>query len=811
MPRLPRIDAEAGFRVPEIPVLTDTTQAIPSGLANLGEGLSRRGQGIARAYHVRQAREEERVRDEAVSYAVTAGSDFDRAATKFIQENEEKDTLAEDFQVWADDQIKASIDAAPSQKAGERFRQMVLPQADNQYGRLVNQVEQMRQTRSIVAVDAVLQNTRESYEETGLTRGLDNARKGLQLLVEERWSERAPALAAKLSEHIDTQIAQMAIANDPQYAEFLLENSKSINEETRNTLRHRLEMSTSLGNELDQDRIKRAWDNSIEHARTEGELVAAPAKEVIDAAFGKNAQRVMEGIQSEADTHNAAVGLINSLADKNEFYTQHALDAASAEKKIPAKSITYASAVLVERAKLREKDPGGWIKAFNPVVKMAYEKARGSSAPESALQEAYSIQWRYMGQAPVEGITDEERGRYLNLPSGRRHLMSKAEATTKAQFIMRGDLGESMKALDAMKAEYPSGAIFAQAYNDMITLPADGQRLPQSVQAVALVEDPGRRRRVLSAVRNPEAMTKLSDDKRAELDKQITANPSWTKFLASMLGEPWQRAQEMAGFKDAIMAYAVAEGRGMKEREAAAISVKTILDNNIYFTEVNGRWLGVPRYRPEAGAQDLTDRQLPPVRDMEELNTYGWRIKQAIHRLEPRSIRLETPDGDSIFPTTSLHEKGSVQQFEHIRQIVVNSGFFVPEPDGQTATLYVPSNRGDIQLVDKDGNPFEMDYDKLDVYGRMVGFDFISEGGVHHKGSVLLKDPLPGPILEKREVLKPGFHKGAFPIPIRNWETQYRTNWPVTPESFKLWPGPKAKPRTNIAPPPFRDMSEEER
>jgi hypothetical protein len=743
------------------------------GLYDLGQGVSNLG-----------AAADKIARDNEQRWVSSASGQFLEESAGFLED--EKNKSREDFGEATKEHLNKLrgdyLKKAPSKRAADALSSHLSTFIASQERQARRLGANNRITNQSVEIDTTIAQTMRAFRATADTEMIVAQRQRLLEQVDSTFGEISPAAAGKLRENIDKQFVQGVAAQNPAAARQLLDVSTNINENDRRLLGNIIDDYENAAMAEHRTVVRDSLMDSLATAKLRNQPVARPDDSIF-SVFGKSAETTKSWFVREADAHDRALGILGDIKDKNASYQQQKLqelaDKGSGQSDLEA--ITTAARKVDDAARRQAQDPAGWQLENQLDVYQAFQKAEASGDPND-MATAFNLSLQYQGAAP-EGATPQEAAKYLDLPTHARHLMSKAQATQRSREIRQGSASEQVAALNAMKQSFKRKEHWAQAYNDLVTLPPEGQGIPQELQLAFLIDDPAVQKQFIGAISNTEGIKGLTEDSRTEFKEKLEGDKLWRAFQRSMVGDMFGGTIPLEGYRDGILkyAYALSVG-GAKTSDAVKTALQNTIGNHIGFTEVNGQTIAVPKQR----AADAYGPQLPPRSD-EEVQDLGRRMALAVRELDTRSVKLTDDTGRSILPLSNIAPEG-IERDQFIRDAITSRGYFVSEADGESVTLYLMGDNGvGVQLRDKSGQPFELYLDSLPSFSSKI------VSPIQLKQIDLKEQP------QKTYDIS-GFEPSTSSMPDLVKKLvgyQRRTNWPVT---GNFWINQMQKPGYKLPP-----------
>lgn len=563
--------------------------------------------------------------------------------------------------------------------------------------------------------------------------------------------------ASKLKTQYAIDMMYAAIDTNPKFAEKLISASPHLDERQRTML---LNAATSATKHVDAETRLR-FDQSREDTRTLAEvgksfepipLAAYTSVYPEDVARAHKLQDdqyigVMRGVSEE----------YTKIQDKHPIYQSERLGQLSkaiggANDALLVKTL---HARVSESAKLFERDRVSWMMTNNNDVRKLTERARAVSPAErpEVLAERASLMLRLQGPAP-EDLAPDEAQRYLDVPEHTRSVLTAGEAEEYAKRVNEGNPTQALQIFDQLMAQFPNEQHRVVAFNDMVRLPDSGKGVRQELQLAVQNRGAWWLDSYVSAITAGGSVKQLSETETKEFEPHLNANPKWGAFSRAMIGDNLQRADEIAGFKRGILAFAQSNAmKGGAPKASVNQAIDLLLGSTLGLAEVNGRPLVVPRQSSDKKYSRTDD-------DIQDL---GRRLSVALSFVDPLKV------DDSMINLGDLPKDGTARA-QMVRDQITSRGFFQPTQDGQGVSLFVPDDLGNpVQIRDRKGRAFKIMYDDLPTFIRPeMSQDYTNFG--------------PSP----RTRLLPALPQTTYDLIEKTGSdfmgtSQYRSHWPVQP------------------------------
>jgi hypothetical protein len=625
-------------------------------------------------------------------------------------ENNTSEQYAAKFKQFSDERIAGVLEQAPSKRAGADFSQRFGMLASNRYGEALHASERIRlENTKNGFVDQISQSL-ETFRGSEGVPGVDAigeltvTRADLHGRIEEIFGKVAPTTARALKARVDAEFAIGIAHRDPDLSARMIKMSSHIDETDKATLLNKIEAVSQTHDMLAKDNFRRAREDRLVQVARGLQTEGLPLSEY-KAVYGKDAERHKVQDDYQVDIFNSAntfvtrVGGLNSSASRREL---NKLANSVTDKK---SELTWEVADRRMKAidELREDDRVTWLLSYNPEIKETDKLLSGVTNPDqrnALLNQRNESILKYQGSP---GTDYENKDMYLGLASGDRALMTAEEATKNAGFINSGDPQEVIGKIQQVLAEYPDDAHKYIAFQDLTQLKGSAAIKPE----YQLIWQNQRQWWVdtyAEALTDAKSITALTEERAAELDKEVENNKTWAKFEGIM--SSGGRNEEAAAFKSGIMSYANYLHTTQKKSMSQAVkqSLNALLDTTIGFTTVHNQPMMISKERLDPKAPNRTD---------DEILDIGRRLTISLKDIDPREI-----DQSRFMALDAISEdKNHINRLQELRNIITRDGYFVTEADGQSATLFVVGDRGiPFQVTDPTGAAFQIFFDDMPDY-----------------------------------------------------------------------------------------------
>lgn len=322
--------------------------------------------------------------------------------------------------------------------------------------------------------------------------------------------------------------------------------------------------------------------------------------------------------------------------------------------------------------------------------------AIGGPFKTDAEADKYSTDFHDAEAKRLSGKLDDVR-LYLNKPKNDWSVMDQSTAVQAAGQLNSASPKEFIKSMGDVLARFPGEQAGYLAFNDLVTMGG----LSQQYQFAWLNKDQPWLDGYLGAVHAGKAV-RMPEAAYHEAEKQLEVSPVWTKFAGAMMGDNFQRAGQLDGFKNGIMQYAQAlSSQGYSPKQSIQKATDKLISSTLGIASVNGKPLVIPRSQGEA---------LPPMTDLQVAET-GKELEYAVRMIDPRDV-----DAAPFLPLKILgRDADRAPGIEALKNAISVAGTWQTSQDGKTVSLYYPDSDGRyFQLRDKStGRPFEANIQEM--------------------------------------------------------------------------------------------------
>jgi hypothetical protein len=668
-------------------------------------------------------------------------------------------TVSSRFLSKAKEDVDAELQQAPSPEAADTLKLHIDGSVTSAYGESLTLGRRAGLARAVESLELRAQSTTSLLRAGSSHDDFFAASASLHQDIDASVGSISTEAAKRLHESVALDHIYAAIDEDPALARALIDQSQHIDERQRHLLRKTLDAAMESTTHEQKYRFGVARENARALWESGKNFEPIPEEQYV-ATYGADLGKVRK---EEDDAHlriwNRTFKEYNDIRGKTPQTQMGRLEHLSnalggAEDALVLK---YLTEKVSQNQRLLAADSVAWLADNNDEIQRITQKIQSVSEAERGplLRERTIALLKYQGPPPI-GAPPQEADKYLALPEQLRSVLSVGEAEQYAAMFNSGAPSEMKQQLAQLAARFPDEQHQIIALNDMVRLPKGERGVKQELQLAIQNRDAWWLDQYLAAISQSKELAALSDVERTRLEATLTSNGTWQAFQRSIIGDNFQRADEVLGFKNGIIAMTRALMRsGKSEKAAVTAATNMLINESLGFTTVNDRSLIVPRQR------SLSDRS---PRTDEEIQDIGRRLGVALSFIDPAKI-------DST-PLNLPKELSTIDRIQRVRDQVVTSGFFQPMPDGQGATLYFEDELGGlVQARDRKGRAFIIKYDELPGFSQTTYAPTVAPSG-------------PSMSLTPRQIpMTPG---GVDDLIEKTGSdllgtTQYRTHWPMQP------------------------------
>lgn len=677
----------------------------------LHEGVTQLGRGLTIAAAAQDAVDRQKKQARDVRWTTDALLQERNHLSEWMvdPQNSSSENFAKKFHDYSLQRMRSYQTKAPSPEADDTFTQHMSDWINRQYATALHITERNRINNGIVSIDTQISDALGSFRNAQKLPNNDpllDLEDSLHLIhdsIANQFGKTAPETVNRLQAHLVKQAVLGIAAEHPAAASRILNAATSIDEETRKTLSNFIETSQKSRNIVAEDSFSRDRADHVTSVYFGKTAEKIPLEAYTSVYSLDHAQVYKAHDDALIDTYNTANHVVEQVQGKNPAAQMRVLD------ELHAKASTQQDRAVLEAVtpKFQQnlqrlaKNRVGWLLESNPQLRPLQQQIDSVSDPAQRARlvtQRNELLLRLQG-APSSETPSGEGDFYLNLPSNDRHLLSSPEAELLAAKINQTSPTEAVRVISSILGEHQDTAHQFTVFNDLVTLPEHGKGLRQEYQLAFQNRGAWWLDSYVGALANLKDVARLDDDKRREVLREIEVQPMWKQFQQALIGDGFERANEIEGFKSGIMAFSHALSMSGKPlKEAVKTSVERLIGESLGFAPVNGQYLAISR-KSTSGDPRSTD----------EIQDIGRKLGMSLKYVDPRAL------DQSHFPKlATLGEPDRVERLQVLRDIVTSRGFFVTANDGQSATLHMRDDNGvPFEMTNTQGVPLRINFNNL--------------------------------------------------------------------------------------------------
>ena len=661
-----------------------------------------------------------REKEKGLRWTGDANYKFTNAMTEWHMANQDREDYGPAFKEHAEKVANDFVSAAPSKQAGDVLRHQLQGSISRQYEMALKVGEKTRfdnfelgeQNSTASSIEMFRQLG--SIDRAGASTTIDGQHMAQQARITEAFGTKAPAFAAKLRRDATASVIQGVMDTDPDLAEMLLMESKDIPEQYRQIQLDKIDQTRKQLRVLDARSFEAANNNALANAEENGTyaikqpqasfLATYPNEASAMAAYDKHAKDV--------DVHNYALDMVKDAKGMNESSMRAVLEASKSKVDgVVGQEARIKAGQMIDRlAKISDSHPVEYLSAYHPVVSKArelFEGATDKDRPRLFRQMNAEIM-RYQGPAP-EGAPDA--GYYLGLDSHQVSLLPKDKAIEIAGNINNGTPDEKLKAIRAFEDTYANDPeARAIALRDLTQLPA-GKALTQQVQALAMnYKEPYARQLAQSMAPGvAQNNAKAKGYELGDYNKEVKGI-AWDAFASMYKGDNTQRANVVAGFRDAIVSYAASLDIS-DPANAVKQSIETLISSKFRFEDIGNQRVPFAKWAGPDGQPHSEEKGGWGYGDS-EMDAVVKRVKDGFEQsIRSSDLMDTTDDGRKLWPLAP-YPAGPIAVATYIDVDIEKNKVLVPSEDGKGMYVYLQTQfKIPIQLRTKDKRPLYISFD----------------------------------------------------------------------------------------------------
>lgn len=710
--------AETGSTGPEASPAAFGGQ-VDQSLEQAGGDIRNAARATARGLSIHNSIQKQAQHVADTNWASTAYESEKLGLAKFMSDpaNNQADNFSDKIQTYLqsrNDQY-AQLDPQPSPKAMQMFHDTFSRYSSEKVADSYRMDVNNKVKNGITNTSDQISNAVESYREMsgipGYDASKDLADSYMQISsgIEKSFRDFSPNVADQLQTEVAKQSVVAMMDNNPKGARTLLDNVSTIDPELRKSLNREIDTAQFSQNVVERDAFNRTRDDHLKNAMMGNDdgtpVLKIPIETYQQWYPPEKAEAAKEADDNHIDTYNKANSIYQDLSDKQANYQKNAVnDLFLNRKDVNDQDIfSIVHQRIQQNMEMQDKDPVKWLQTNNPSIKAlqdAYQHAPDDQKA-GAMASLNDAILKFQGM-PDAGASDKEKAMYLDKPINDRHLMGIDNATQNASFLNNATPTEFIKKMGDIMGQYPDSDHQYTAFNDLVTMPSKGEALKQEYQFAWQNKDAWWLGTYVGALGAGKGVA-VPEDKNKEIQKVLNTNPTWNQFRSTMIGDNFQRGEQIAGFQQGLQKLSEAfVTQGTPPTAAVDKAANLLIKSTMGFTKVNGNPMML--LRDQGGSAKL---------DQPGIDDIGRRLSLSL-----RDIDVSKIDEKPFLP---LHIFGkdpdAPGRQEALKNYVTANTFFQTGPDGQSASLYAKDANGQaFQIRDTDNKPFNMKFADLPKY-----------------------------------------------------------------------------------------------
>lgn len=516
--------------------------------------------------------------------------------------------------------------------------------------------------------------------------------------IHSMFGQHFPKQAKQLREDLTAQAVMAAAEVNPSVAATILKNAAGIDEQTRAQLQNQIESAQKSSDSAARYRLEADRKDAMTLAMAGTRKEGLPIERYLMVYPEATAKEIKRQDDEEIDAYAQANTVINAVAPFNKDVQDQAVANLKDKNRWTGSNSALRADTAAKGVKqlqeMQDDNIRGYLDTYNPVVK----QARGNAKTPETISAYYDTILMYQGPPP-SNASQVEASMHLNRPINDRHLLGKEDALRLGDEINLSTPQEVIKKIGEVLAPYSKDSHKYTVLNDLVTM----GKLSQQYQFVWQNKDAWWIGTYIGAIKGGKDI-KVPDIVKADIEKRLIVNDTWSQFQSSMIGDNYQRASEIAGFYDGIVQFAgtLYATQGKSAKDAVAEATKRLISTTLGFTRVNEKPLmilkdrgpGLPQ-RTQADIDDIGRRLgfVPQFIPLDEIDQSNW------------SIALDNGQTED-------------KKLEALSDELNARSFWQTTNDGQGAVLYAIDEGGlqQFEVRDKQGRPFVVKFDELPAF-----------------------------------------------------------------------------------------------
>lgn len=721
MPPLNQYTASGQIRSGPVSPGAEPLDATARAGMRLGATIAGAGQDVSVLLEKRQQEKDNR-------WVSDTESQLNRDLVDWRKENQSREDYGEAFKVYADERLAEYEKSAPSSRASQSFRRSALPSIDAGYAKTTADGERNRLNNFD---QAEIQNdiSRRGTYLAGADLDIDLANDQLladmvksNARVMATFGDTRPEAAAAMIQRTEVATVLAAADADPIFAKKILSASKHIEAGTYDQIERKIEQAAKNMEATSLYRINANIDAAIYNGKQNGTMVPMPPKAVLDLLPDSRRDQVID----EVKIANETTSKFSEIKGWNWQEQQKAIASVKTDDIVGIRTKEELVKLTKESQKQQTEDPVGWQARNDPEFIAATGKIL--NAPKEAqapmMVDAIKRMVSLQGTPPADAPEDQKK-RYLNLPTGLQKATTLSQATSEASRMNNLPPNALTAELQKFESLYPDEKVRAMVWNDMQNLP-EGQKLKMGLRTAAAIADPYVRNNFLGAMSNKEPLK--TERPKSDFDSALSADPVFSRFVAGWKGDGNQRGDELSEFSESAVKYAMflsVNDKINSPGKAVAKAVQRMVSDNYGVMSIHGTDVPVHRY-PAQGVR---------YGDAEMVNIQSG-VTRMLDTLDVSQVDIQ-PESFPLAPRL----QGGSEDSNYIRKAIKSTGTVVVEPGGTTATVYLKGmGESDFpfQLRNKSGQPLTISFADAMILGQQINVR--ATGTPEAKASALQSD-----------------------------------------------------------------------
>ncbi len=703
MPPLAQYTASGQIRQGPVAPTVDASELDAPWRAVQGAGnqIANAGQGIGVLLDRRQQEKDNR-------WVSDTESQLNRDLIDWRKENQSREDYGDAFKAYADEKLSEYEKTAPSGKAAQSFRRSALPFIDAGYAKTtadgdrnrLNNFDQAEIQNDITMRGTYLAGSDLDIDLANEMLFADTVKRSARIMA--TFGDIKPEAAAAMIQRTEVAAVLAAADADPIFAKKILSASKHIEAGTYDQLDRKIEQAEKNMEATSMYRINANIDAAIYNGKQSGTMVPMPPKAVLDLLPESRRDQVVD----EVKIANATTSKYSEIKSWNWQEQQKAIASVDTKDIVGIRTKEELVKLTKESQKQQTEDPVGWQAKNDPEFIATTGKiiAAPKEAQAGMMVDAIKRMVSLQGTPPADSPEDQKR-RYLNLPTGLQKATTLSQATAEASKLNNIPPNQLTAELQKFDTLYPDERVRAMVWNGMQNLP-EGQKLKMGLRTAAAIADPYVRNNFLGAMSNKEPLK--TESSKSEFDSALSADPVFSRFVAGWKGDGNQRGDELSEFSESAVKYAMflsVNDKINSPGKAVAKAVQRMVSDNYGMMSVNG--VDVPVYRFVSGKRYSDD----------DVSHLQLGITDLISALSPDAISVDFNN----FPLAPRLPGSPKEDEKYLQSVLRRTGTVVVEPGGASASIYVKGegpNDFPFQLRDKQGQPMLFEFESAMIRGQ---------------------------------------------------------------------------------------------